>query len=252
MVMPFDSAFPVVVLGAMVAGFVQGLSGFAFGMVALSFWAWVLNPQLAAAMTVFGALTGQLLAVTTVRRIFNWKILLPFLMGGLIGIPIGVAILPHLNLTLFKAILGCLLIIWCPVMLLKNRFPSLRWRSRLADSIVGAIGGIMGGIGGFTGAIPTLWSLLCGFDKDTQRTVIQNFNLSILAITMASYISTGIVTSDMIPMFGVVFIAMLIPTLIGTRLYLGISEATFRTIVLLLLAFSGAAMLLSIWPQLVD
>lgn len=34
----------VVALGAAVAGFVQGLSGFAFGMVAMSFWAWVLEP----------------------------------------------------------------------------------------------------------------------------------------------------------------------------------------------------------------
>ena len=40
----------VVALGAAVAGFVQGLSGFAFGMVAMSFWAWVLEPQLAAVL----------------------------------------------------------------------------------------------------------------------------------------------------------------------------------------------------------
>jgi hypothetical protein len=42
-----------------VAGFVQGLSGFAFGMVAMSFWAWVLEPQLAAVLSVFGSLTGR-------------------------------------------------------------------------------------------------------------------------------------------------------------------------------------------------
>ena len=38
----------LIALGAMVAGFVQGLSGFAFGMVAMSFWAWSLEPQVAA------------------------------------------------------------------------------------------------------------------------------------------------------------------------------------------------------------
>ena len=41
-------------LGAAVAGFVQGLSGFAFGMVSMSFWAWALDPRLAAALAVFG------------------------------------------------------------------------------------------------------------------------------------------------------------------------------------------------------
>ncbi len=32
----------------MVAGFVQGLTGFAFALIAMSFWVWVLPPQLAA------------------------------------------------------------------------------------------------------------------------------------------------------------------------------------------------------------
>ena len=50
-----DSMYLVIALGAAVAGFVQGLSGFAFGMVAMSFWAWVLPPQEAAALSVFGS-----------------------------------------------------------------------------------------------------------------------------------------------------------------------------------------------------
>ena len=38
----------VLAAGAMAAGFVQGLSGFGFGMVAMSFWAWTVEPRLAA------------------------------------------------------------------------------------------------------------------------------------------------------------------------------------------------------------
>ncbi len=56
-----DSLYVLVAAGAMAAGFVQGLSGFGFGMVAMSFWAWTIDPKLAAAMVVFGSLTGQLL-----------------------------------------------------------------------------------------------------------------------------------------------------------------------------------------------
>lgn len=93
-----DSVYLVVALGAIVAGFVQGLSGFAFGMVAMSFWAWTLDPRLAATLSVFGALVGQLLAVFTVRRGFNLRLLLPFVLGGLAGIPLGVAVLPHLDM----------------------------------------------------------------------------------------------------------------------------------------------------------
>lgn len=68
-----ESVYFVVALGAVAAGFVQGLSGFAFGMVAMSFWAWVLEPRLAAALTVFGSMTGQIVAAVTVRRGFDLK-----------------------------------------------------------------------------------------------------------------------------------------------------------------------------------
>ena len=239
----------IVAIGAAVAGFVQGLSGFAFGMVAMSFWAWVLDPRLAAALAVFGALTGQLLAVFSVRRGFNWALLWPFLLGGLAGIPLGVLVLPHLDMDWFKAVLGALLALWCPVMLMAQRLPRIGG-NRWGDGAVGLTGGVLGGIGGFAGSVPTLWCTLRGFNKDTQRAVIQNFNLSMLSVTMAIYLATGIVTRDMAPMFAVVAPAMLIPTLLGTRLYIGISEVTFRRVVLGLLTCSGLTLLASSLPRL--
>ena len=45
-----------VLFGALAAGFVQGLSGFAFGLVAMTFWVWVIPPQLAGPLVVFGSL----------------------------------------------------------------------------------------------------------------------------------------------------------------------------------------------------
>lgn len=245
-----ESVYLIVALGAVAAGFVQGLSGFAFGMVAMSFWAWALEPRLAATLTVFGALTGQILAAISVRRGFDLKLLLPFIAGGLLGIPMGVMLLPHLDMTWFKAILGGMLVLWCPAMLLSRHLPKVSAGGRLADGIVGLAGGVLGGIGGFTGTVPTLWCTLRGYPKDTQRTVIQNFNLSMLLVTMGTYLATGIVTRDMLPLFAIVAPAMLIPTLLGTRLYLGISEARFRQLVLSLLTVSGATLLAASVPRL--
>jgi len=120
-----DGMFFIIALGAAAAGFVQGLSGFAFGMVAMSFWAWVLEPRDAAVLTVFGSLLGQVLSAITVRRGFALAKLLPFILGGLAGIPLGVLLLPHLDMAWFKALLGGMLVLWCPVMLLSARLPRL-------------------------------------------------------------------------------------------------------------------------------
>ena len=245
-----DPLFLVVALGAALAGFVQGLSGFAFAMVATAVWAWWVDPQLVAAMAVFGGFSGQLLAALTVRRGFDLRLLLPFVIGGLAGIPVGVGILPLLDVTLFKLAFGALLVVICPVMLLGHRLPKVTGGGRFADGAAGFIGGVLGGIGGVSGAIPTLWCTLRGMPKEAQRAVIQNFNLGMLGVTLATYIGTGVITTATLPMLAIVLPAMLIPTLLGARLYIGISEVAFRRIVLGLLTVSGLAMLAAALPKI--
>lgn len=233
----------IVALGAVTAGFVQGLSGFAFGLVAMSFWAWVIDPKLAAVLAVAGAFTGQVVAAFSVRRRFDRATLAPFLLGGLAGIPIGVLLLPHLDMTLFKALIGTLLVLWCPAMLLAKDLPRITAGGRIADGVVGLCGGVLSGFGGFTGTLPTLWCTLRGYERDTQRAVIQNFNLSMLGVTLASYIASGLVTREALPLLAIVLPSMLVPAFLGTRLYLGISEVTFRRLVLVLLTASGVTLL---------
>ena len=169
---------------------------------------------------------------------------------GRVDIPLGVLLLPHLDMIWFKAILGSLLVLWCPVMLLSKHLPMISVGGRLADGIVGMAGGVLGGIGGVTGTIPTLWCTLRGFDRHVQRTVIQNFNLSMLSVTMATYLATGLVKPTMWPWFAVVLPSILVPVFFGTRVYKGVSDARFRQIVLSLLTFSGLALLASSAPKI--
>lgn len=76
-----DATLAIVLAGAAVAGFAQGVSGFAFSLVALSIWAWAIDPQLAAPLSVFGALVGQLVTLPWVWRGFDPSRLAPLLVG---------------------------------------------------------------------------------------------------------------------------------------------------------------------------
>jgi len=238
-------------LGAVVAGFVQGMSGFAFGMVAMSFWVWGVEPGLAAVMSVFGGLTGQLLSAATVRRGLHLRLLLPFLAGGAVGVPIGVLALPHLNPSHFKLALGAMLLVCCPAMLFAPRLPPVQRGGRLGDAAAGAVGGLMGGIGGFTGVVPALWCTLRGYEKDAHRAVLQNFNLAALAATMVALVLSGAVKPDMWPKFAVVAPALILPSMLGARVYLGLSPAAFRQLILCLLSLSGVAMMAAALASLV-
>ena len=244
-----DPLVITIILGAVVGGFVQGLSGFAFTMVAMAIWAWTVDPLLATATAVFGGMVGQIFAVTTIRRGFDVTVLIPLFVGALVGIPIGVAVLPFLDVSLFKTLLGAMLTICCPVMLAASRLPQIKAKGRFVNGFVGAIAGTMGGIGGFTGIFPTLWYTLSGFEKERLRSIVQNFNLATLTTTMAVYAGTGIATAEMLPIFAIVLPAMLIPWWLGSRVYIGISETTFRRVVLGLLTLSGIAMLASSLPN---
>lgn len=240
-----QALYVYVIAGAVLAGFVQGLSGFAFGLVAMSVWAWTLEPQLAAVLALFGALTGQVIAAVTVRRSFDKSVLWPFLLGGLMGVPFGVWLLPHLDLVVFKLCLGVLLLLWCPAMLMSQHLPKVAFGGRVADGVAGAIGGAMAGIGGFSGTIPTLWCTLRGFQRDTQRAVIQNFNLSMLLVAFGIHLFSGNIGRAVVPLLGVVALAVAVPVLLGARMYIGISEGAFRKVVLGLLTASGVALLAS-------
>jgi uncharacterized membrane protein YfcA len=243
----------IVATGAAVAGFVQGLSGFAFGLVAMSFWIWNIDPALAAVLVVYGSLQGQLLAALMALRArhqIHWRQVLPFIGGGLAGIPLGVWLLPMLNPDLFRLALGLLLAIWCPTMLVMNRLPRLRFGGAPLNGMIGVIGGFMGGIGGFSGVIPTLWCSLRGMEKEEQRAIIQHFNLAMQAVTMLLYLWHGMITRPMLPLLGIVAVCVLLLTLLGARLYHRISATGFRRLVLSFLTLSGIALLAASLPRL--
>jgi uncharacterized membrane protein YfcA len=203
-----------------------------------------------APLSVFGALVGQLIAAATVRRGMHWHRLWPLLAGGLTGIPLGLLLLPRLDTPSFQLGIGLLLALWCPVMLFSGRIPRLQRGGRVADGAAGLLGGLTGAVAGFAGPIPTLWATLRGWERDTLRSVVQNFNLAMLVVTLSAYAVSGLVTREMWPLLPWVAGAVLLPVLLGARLYAGIGTKTFQRVVLALLALSGAALLLRALPPL--
>jgi uncharacterized membrane protein YfcA len=237
-----DSVLVIVVAGAAAAGFAQGVSGFAFSLVALSIWAWAVDPHLAAPMSVFGALVGQLVALPWVWRGFALNRLLPLVIGGLLGVPLGVFLLQWLDPTLFKFGLGLFLLIYCPVMLLLPADFAWRHGGRVADGTAGFAGGILGGLAGISGPVPTLWTTLRGWDKDTQRGVLQAFNITMHVATLTLYGLSGALSGEVLVMFGWITPALVIPAVLGVLVFRRLATRTFRRLILLLLLISGVTL----------
>jgi uncharacterized membrane protein YfcA len=232
-------------IGAAIAGLVQGISGFAFAMVAMSIWVWGVEPQLAAVMAVFGGWFGQVISAMRIRRGWHVSILWPFVVGSAIGIPIGQQLLPYLDPSQFKLVLGSLLVVCCSAMLATAKLPHVRTGGRVADAGVGLLGGVMAPISGFSGLAPALWASLRGYNKDEHRAVLQNFNLIVLSATVASNVWSGRLNRSHVPQMAIVAGALVLPAIWGSKIYVGMSAAAFRKTVLWLLVGAGVTMLVA-------
>src|SRR3954469_235506 len=88
------------------AALVAGLAGFAFGLVAAAVWLHILTPLQTASLIIAFGLIVQGVAVWKLRRALQWRRLWPFLLGGLVGVPLGVALLGWANPDYMRASIG--------------------------------------------------------------------------------------------------------------------------------------------------
>lgn len=228
-----------VLAGALLGGFVSGLAGFGTGLVAMGLWLHVIDPALAAPLVVVCSVIAQVLSLISVRRAMNWPRVWPFLLGGLVGVPLGVLALNQIPAGTFRLSLGIFLVIYTAATLLSGRLPVVAWGGRAADAAVGFGGGILGGAAGLSGPLPTLWCGLKGWSKGEQRAVFQTFNLTILSGALVSYAVGGVLTAEVGRLTLLCLPGTGLGVWLGMKAYGRVDDRQFRRIVLWLLLISG-------------
>lgn len=226
-------------VGALLGGVAAGGSGFAFGLAASSIWLHRIDP-LHSAILITGC--GTLLHLTTIwqqREHVEVSRLWPFVAGGVIGIPIGVRLLVYTDAGALKIGLGIFLLVFGAYALLAPRLHTFTGGGRPADALVGFIGGVLGGVGGYSGVLPTIWTQLRGWPKQTARAVYQPYVIIIQAITLAGIIWVTLDRAGLI-MLVAVLPPLLLGTWIGWQLYGRLNDLRFRKTLAVLLIASGA------------
>ncbi len=246
MVLP-DTPFAtfLVFVGALLGGLVNGLTGFGTGMTALPIWLAVLRPVLASPLVIACSVAGQLQTLPAIWHAIDFRRLWPFVVGGLIGVPLGVRLLPLIDARSFKAAVGLLLVASCGFLLAhRSRAKWLRG-GRAADSGVGLLGGILGGLAGLSGILPTLWAELRGWEKDARRAVFQGYNLAILLFALASQGFAGLLTAQFGRLLLLALPGTIVGAWIGRRIYGRLDTARFSVVVLALLLAGGVLLVVT-------
>lgn len=230
-------------LGGLLGGIAAGASGFAFGLAASSIWLHRIDP-LHSAVLITGC--GVLLHTATLwplRRHVEMRRLWPFVAGGLAGIPIGVYFLAYTDAGVLKVTLGIFLTAFGLYTLIAPRFPSITGGGRGADGAIGFAGGILGGLGGYSGVLPTIWTQLRGWRKETARAVYQPFVIIIQAFTLVGIFLIAFDWTGLI-----LIVAVLPPVLLGAwigwQLYGRLNDQRFRQALAVLLVASGVTLVI--------
>jgi uncharacterized membrane protein YfcA len=235
----------IVVAGALVAGFVNGLSGTGYALAALGFWLHVMSPVTAAPLVAFCSVGGHIQSLPTIWRYERWSKLWPFLAAGLVGVPLGTLLLEHVRVQPLKLGVGVILLLYCAWMAFVRRPPIVTGGGRVADACIGLVGGLMGGMASLSGPAPTIWVQLRGWSKADQRGVNQPFNMAILAAALVSAAVAGFLDRTFLIWAVLSLPTTLIGARLGLRLYGRINDLQFRWIVLALLVISGATLIAS-------
>jgi uncharacterized protein len=229
----------LVVAGAGLAGLVQGVTGFAYSIVALSFWAWALAPEVAAPLAVLGALTGQLTSLFSVRRGFEWGRIAPFVIGGLFGVPMGVFALHNIDPVRFRLVLGVLFTLYGLYGLLAPNLRKVAFGGRGLDAVIGGVGGVLGGLGGLSGSVPAIWTDMRGWKRDLKRATMQVYNIAMHCLTLTIYARTHALNATSWKLFAITAPLLLLASVYGARVYKRVNERGFARLVLGLIAVSG-------------
>ena len=233
------------VAGALVGGFVNGLTGTGYALISLGFWLQVMPPTTAAPLVALCSVCGHAQALPSIWRGVRWPRLWPFLVAGLVGVPLGTLLLEHVHVQPLKLGLGLFLILYSAWMAFVRYPPRVRSGGRLADAAVGLTGGVLGGMASLSGPAPIIWVQLRGWGKDEQRGVLQPYNMAILLAALASAAVAGFVDRAYLIWAALSVPVSLAGTRLGLLLYRRVNDAVFRRLVLLLLALSGVTLIIT-------
>jgi uncharacterized membrane protein YfcA len=237
----------ILVAGALAGGIVNGLTGFGTAITALGIWVYAIAPTTAASLAIVCSVVSQLQTLHLIWRTINWPRVLVFVIPGVLGVPLGTLLLPHIDPRLFKLGLGFFLVVYPAYVLMRKGQIESAWGGRAADGIVGFGGGVLGGLTGLSGVLPVVWTDVRGWTKAQRRGVVQFFNIAILSLALLSHAASGLLTRQLAVDALIALPATIAGAWSGAYIYRRLADRGYQRAVMVLLLVSGATLLWTSW-----
>ncbi|GMG84855.1 sulfite exporter TauE/SafE family protein [Paralimibaculum aggregatum] len=233
----------VLVAGAAMGGFINGLAGFGTALFALGWWLQIMPPQQAVPVVLLMSVASGIQGCWIVRHAIRWRRLAMFLVPALFGIPLGLSVLDLIDADQLKLVIGGFMLLYGLFFAFRRTLPRYERPTPVIDGGIGFVGGILGATAGLSGALPTMWISLRGWTKEASRGVLQPYNMAVLGLSVSLLAMDGAYDRQTLLLCGGALVPTLLAAQVGILTFRRLGDATFRRLLIVLMLVSGGALL---------
>ncbi len=225
----------------LLAGFVQGMTGFGSALVAIPLLGLIIDIKSAVPLCILNSLVITTYLSLKMRRELDKKKILPLCIAAVPGIILGSTLLKRMDSGIIRLWLGILLIAYSLHSLLSTPKPRklhTAW-SYLAGFSSGAIGAAFS-----AGGPPTIiYTALNDWKKDTIKATLSGFFLFNSYLIATVHAISGLTTIEIFSYFMISAPFVLLGTVLGTICYGRIPHKLYLNIIFAFLTLMGIMMI---------
>lgn len=186
----------LILIISFVASLVRSTIGFGESLIAVPLFLLFLPVEVAVPLSVMLSIIIALIVVIQDHRQIHFYSAKWLIIYGLLGVPIGIYMLVHVNQYFVKIALGVLLILYCI-----NALFAKSNKVRTSDSkwwliICGFLSGVFGGAYGLNGPPLVIYGTLRQWSAKHFRATLQAYFLPVSMVSVLGYYGKGFITSQ--------------------------------------------------------
>lgn len=236
-----DIYIPISII-ALLAGFIQGLTGFGSILLSVPLLALFLDVKTAIPLMAILGIVLSLALLIQLHRHLEWEKIYALCLGSAAGAPVGVWLLDRLDPRWIQWALGIVLLGYALYSVMDR--PTGRFMNRRWAYLSGFIAGCLGGAISASGPPVVVYTSLQPWNKDQIKATLQGFFVLSGIVVVAFQAVGGLVTDSVLRYALVALPFLLVGTGCGALMYGKIREEAYRKILLLFMAALGLMMIL--------
>lgn len=230
-----------IVFIVLAAAFLQGLTGFGFGLIALPLLGFFLSIKTSVPLMVLLAVIISLYLTVRLRKNINLKCTFTLMSASVVGTPLGVYALKQVPPEGLSIFVGIIMIVFTSHQFLARPEPIPLGKP--AAILAGFFSGLLGGSLGVGGPPVIVYTALQPWTKDQAKATLACFFAFSGMVVIASQAVSGMITDEVLHLYVLSLPALVTGIFLGTKAYKHLSDKGYRELALAVVFLLGCMMI---------